>query len=414
MLLAQILAGADLGSYTQTKDFCELATKSDTNCQGNTPGAGLVMLPTGGVTAGDLYRLDYNQDVNSTALFGQVTWNLTEQIAITPGVRINKEHKSVDSAGTSECQGKAAGQPCLMEQVLSAEDYNDPGLTRDEKDISPKLALQYFAPFGVNFYGSYAKGYKSGGFNSISFKGNHTQAEADADPTGNTKAHTLEYEPEKAQTAELGAKGRYFDNSFELNLTLYRTKFVNLQTLAFNGVFFDVSNAGRAHSQGLEMDFRWLSPWEPLKVLGSAGLLDAKYDAYAGAPAPVGQGIGALQDLGGKRIAFAPKQTATLTPQLTFLFGDYVATLAADALFQGDQFTDTDLDPATHQAAYMKYSARMGFAAASGLWSVALGGTNLTDERVLNQVTDAPFFPGTFLAQQASGRQLFGTLNIRL
>lgn len=43
-------------------------------------------------------------------------------------------------------------------------------------------------------------------------------------------------------------------------------------------------------------------------------------------------------------------------------------------------------------------------------WSPQFSGSNLADKRVLNQVIDTTFFPGTYFAQQTSGRQLFGTL----
>ena len=183
--------------------------------------------------------------------------------------------------------------------------------------------------------------------------------------------------------------------------------------LAFNGFLFDVTNAGKARSEGWELDFQWVTPWEALRLVGSLGLLDANYLQYPGAPAPIGNGIGSSQDLAGKPIAFAPEQTATLTPTLTWLFGGYIATFAADALYQGDQYLDTDLDPNAFQGAHWKYAARVMFSHAGGWWTAAIGGTNLTDERTLNQVTDAPFFPGTYFAQQASGRQLFATLSLQ-
>jgi iron complex outermembrane receptor protein len=416
-LLANVLAGRDLGAYTQTKDFCQLATAdpnsnpNGTGCTSSNPtGTPILGMPTAPLTAGDLYRFDYLQDVKSSALFGQATWYLTEKLAVTPGVRLNKESKTVDTHGNGECQGKSLGQPCFMQQLLKAEDYNEIGHHRDESDLDPKLAVQYFTEYDVNYYTSWAKGYKSGGFNSISFTGTHPAPQNPGDPP----EHSLEYQPEHADTYELGAKGRFFEHSLEVNLTGYYTKYENLQVLAFNGFFFDVSNAGKAKSQGLEMDFRWITPWEALRINGSAGLLDAKYISYPGAPAPISQGIGVKQDLAGQRIAFAPRQTATLTPQLTFLFGGFITKFAVDALYQGDQYTDTDLDPNTHQAAYIKYNAHLSFGAAGGLWAVTLAGNNLTDEKVLNQVTDAPFFPGTFFVQQASGRQVFAALNLQI
>ncbi len=60
----------------------------------------------------------------------------------------------------------------------------------------------------------------------------------------------------------------------------------------------------------------------------------------------------------------------------------------------------------------MMVSARISLADEQGLWSITFGGSNLTDKRVLNQVTDATFFPGTYFAQLGGGRQLFGAVSI--
>ena len=117
--------------------------------------------------------------------------------------------------------------------------------------------------------------------------------------------------------------------------------------------------------------------------------------------------------MSGKRIAFAPRTTATLTPMLTFPLFGLVGNLAIDVLHQGEQYTDTDLDPNTRVDAYTLFAARLTLANQRDSWSLTLGGSNLTDERVLNQVTDATFFPGSYFAQQASGRELFATFSMR-
>ncbi|HUR41889.1 MAG TPA: TonB-dependent receptor [Verrucomicrobiae bacterium] len=404
VLLARIVAGADLGSYVTTADAQQLI---------GAPGSGVgggFGLPTAPLTANDDYQFDFVQDVQSEALFAQFTWYLTDQWAITPGLRYSREDKRVDTAGTSHCEGKAVGQPCFMAQLLEAVDYGYAGLTRSEADLSPKFALQYFGDV-TNYYVSYARGYKSGGFNSLSF-GQVCDDPADPSTCRTVRPDELDYEPETARTIEIGAKARSEGGTLALNVTRYETRFDNLQLLAFNGFLFDVSNAGKARSRGWEADFQWITLYEPLRLIGSIGLLKAQYLDYPGAPAPIGEGIGATQNLAGQRIAFAPRHTGTLTPTLTYLFGDFITTFAADALYQGGQFTDTDLDPNTYQRRTVQYAGRATFAQAGGLWGVTLGGTNLTDERILNQVTDAPFFPGTFFAQQAGGRQLFATVQL--
>lgn len=412
-LFARVLSGKDLGSYTGTRDFCQLATGDPQAQPGSgpctasapgTPGLGGAITPA---TNDDWYQFDYDQAIKSAALFGQATWYLSERWALTPGIRFNRESKDVNSAGASHCPGKDAGQPCFMESLLMANDYDDRGLTRDETDVSPKLALQYFATGDIGLYASYAQGYKSGGFNAISFTGNQP-----ADPAQGTPAISTEYEPEKARTAEVGIKGWYFDRTLSVNLTGYQTDFDDLQVLAFSGLFFTVSNAGRARSRGLEADFIWLTPYEPLKVIGSASMLDARYLAYPDAPAPISEGINQTQDLAGQRMAFAPRNSATLTPMLTYFPFGLQTTFAVDILHQGDQYTDVDLDPEVHLDAYNKIAARILVTQPGAFWTVSVGGTNLTDERVVSQVTDAPFFPGTYFAHQAAGRAVFGSFTL--
>lgn len=397
VLNAKVIAGQDLGSYAVTGDALELI--SGTSFGGLFGGITLPGLPLlGTITApligDDYYGFHYTQGITAYAAFGQFTWYLDEHWAITPGIRLNRESKDVSAQGGGHCRTEAL-EICIMQALVQGSPYDEPDLRRNETDVSPKFVLQYFWDDDLNFYTSYARGYKSGGFNAISFTG-----------------EGIEYEPENAQTYELGMKGKFLDGTLSLNTTLYRTEFDNLQVLAFNGFFFDVSNAASAYSQGLEADFMWLTPFEPLTITGSLGILDARYDNYVGAPAPYGSEED-TQDLSGKRIAFAPSKTATLTPTLSLpLFGSLVTQLSVDLLYQGDQYTDTDLDPNTYVDDYMMVSARISLADEQGLWSITFGGSNLTDKRVLNQVTDATFFPGTYFAQLGGGRQLFGAVSI--
>ncbi|WP_374680283.1 TonB-dependent receptor [Hydrocarboniphaga effusa] len=407
VLDASIQAGKDIASYLLTQDFFQLAGIAP----GSVPGLQLPGLPILGSIIGpllgpDYYQFDYEQDVSSYAAFGQMTWYLTDHWAITPGIRINRESKTVDASGTQHCP-RRADTACIMAALLGANDYPSADqrrpLKRSETDVSPKIVLQYFGDNGINLFTSYTRGYKSGGFNALSYTG-----------------EDLEFKPEKAQTYELGAKTTFFDRTLRFNATLYHTRFEDLQVLALQGVITNVSNAAVATSKGLEADFMWITPFTPLRIMGSFGLLDASYDRYPEAPAPVRNPqtgalqLGATQDLGGRRIAFAPRQTATLTPTLDFpLFFGLGGQLAGDVIYQGDQYTDVDLDPNTHVPAYTLYNARLIVSNAEQTWSLAVGGTNLADKRVLNQVADASFFPGTYFAQQAAGRQLFAALSLR-
>ena len=390
----RLITGEDIFSYALTADALQLISGSNAGAAADLPVPGLAELAglTGPVSEDDYYQLDFEQDTASYAFFGQASWFLNDRFSVIAGLRINYEDKQTHAQGQA-CPDKLG--PCITEILLASEDYDYPDLERSETDISPKLALQYALTEDINIYTSYAKGYKSGGFNAISFTG-----------------EDLEFEPELTDTYEIGIKGQFFDRTLNINATAYRSEFDNLQVLAFNGVFFDVSNAASAYSQGLEMDLMWLTPYEPLSVTAAYGLLEARYHDYETAPAPISEGSGATQDLSGGRIAFAPKQTVTISPSLTYPLWGMSLGLAVDGIYIGDQYTDSDLDPNVFVEGYWSLSARMSLSSADRMWSFTLGGTNLTDQRERNLTTDATFFPGSYFAQQVPGRRLYATLAV--
>lgn len=398
----KIGVGEHFADYILTDDAFQLISGDSSASSGgllsalNLGGLGVAGTLGSTVIGDDFYQLDYLLELESQALFAQMTWALNERWVVTPGIRYNREQKTVDAFGQGVCRGAAIGQPCVMKTALQAEDYDSRGLKNRETDVSPKLSVQYYFRESLNGFVTLSKGFKSGGFNASSFGG-----------------EDLVFKPEEAVTLEAGFKGRFFDNTLNLNAAIYRTEFDDLQVLAFNGAFFDVTNAATAISEGLELDFVWLTPFEPLTLRGSLGLLDARYDNYRNAPAPIDQGVNATQDLSGKTIALAPEQTATLTPTLTVPLFGLGLQASVDVLYQGDQFTDTDLDEASFVPDNTSYSARVSIGAQDQRWALTLGGSNLSDEKILNQVLDTVFFPKTYNSRQKAGRKVFLALSLK-
>ncbi len=395
-----ITTGDDLLTYLTTDDAMQLISGDTNGGSGgllggvNLAGLGLIS-PVGSAAIGDdSYVLDYFLEVEAYAAFAQFSWYITDKWVLTPGIRYSQETKTADASGHSRCRNASVGLPCVMGTALSAEEYQENGIQREESDVSPKLSLQYYLNEDANVFLSYSRGFKSGGFNASSFGG-----------------EDLNFEPEKAATVEAGLKGSFFENTLRFNLAVYQTQFENLQVLAFNGAFFDVKNAATATSDGLEADILWLTPLPILRIAASVGLLDARYDSYPAAPAPIDQGVDAQQDLGGRRIAMAPKETASLTPTLEFPLFGLAMSASVDFLYQGDQYTDGDLDPNAFSPAFTMVSARVSLASIESGWAISVGGSNLTDEEVLSQVVDTVFFPGTYNSRQKAGRKIFAALN---
>src|SRR3546814_7702778 len=109
---------------------------------------------------------------------------------------------------------------------------------------------------------------------------------------------------------------------------------------------------------------------------------------------------GSKQELSGRTLSFAPKVTASLTPTVTLPLGRYLLQTAVDWLYQGDQYTDIDLDPHTFEPAHSTYSARISLIDPNHGWTLTVGGSNLLDKNYATQVVDTAFFPGGYRSEE--------------
>lgn len=349
----------------------------------------LSLLPTVlGLPLEDELHRHFEQDTQSYALFGQMTWILDDRWSVLAGLRLGQETKE----GRFNVYTAGDGLD-IIATILGAEPYTAQR-KRDESDISPKLGVLYAWNDDINSFASYTRGFKGGGFNAT--------AESEFDEDGNDN---LVFEPERASSIEAGVKSTLFDGSLRLNLTVYRTDIDDLQVVDFVNSSFQVSNAGSARLQGFEAEISWLPPWPWLSVDASLGLGKATYLDYANAEATQEQRANgqSSQDLTGKTLPNAPEFSAAVIPtvSLPLPFGDGLGLRwSLDASYRGDQYSAADLDAHSFQKAYWLLGTRFVLGPASEEWAVIFSGNNLTDERVLDLVMDHSLYYDTYINQQ--------------
>jgi iron complex outermembrane receptor protein len=330
-------------------------------------------------------------DARTLALFLQTSWSLTERLELTLGYRYGRERKQGQQS--SQCQNRPV---CTALAIFAGQRNFANASSRDEIERSPKIAVSYAFSDAVTGFANVTRGFKSGGYSGPLLS-----------PT------RLEYGPESALSYEAGVKTRLLDGSLVLNAAVYHVTFDDLQVNLFDGTNISTINAASAVSRGLEIDWQWLPPLAWLSLAGSFGLSDVAYGDFVCGPAVAGDTDASpecnpdnepqpppTQDLSGRETPFTPRMTASFTPSLRFpvwprlqlngLFG-------LDVLYQGEQYLDTDLDPASYQAATTKLNARVGVSPANRRWSVVLNAKNLTGERERALVVDQPVISGNFV-----------------
>lgn len=304
------------------------------------------------------------QQQKSYAGFGVLRWDVMERLRLQLDGRLTRETKRGDQSivfngSTGRVLGEALGEE---EYTLLAK--------RSETDFSPRASALFQITTPLSSYFTVAQGFKSGGFNNLA-----------------AVPERAEFKGEQSFTTEAGIR---LKSTYGVSgaVTVFRTRFKNLQVAALDGTEFFVGNAARARTQGVELSARWRSSFG-LGVGTELGYLDAKYDRYEGAPAVAGSSENS-QDLSGRTLQRAPKFSGSVqVDYLTLLpFVRLPAALGVVAEGASHQFLNIDLDPIDAQPSAVRYNAYAAISDRSQAFTLRLIGRNLTDKVVRREAAD--------------------------
>jgi iron complex outermembrane recepter protein len=339
----------------------------------------------------------FDQESETYAVFGQLTWHVTDAVDATFGLRYSLEEKEserevvIRDLDTGGALAVTDPDYILNATMLALSTGADPHTIKDdlrEEQWTPSVNVSWNLNEDVMLYTSATIGYKGGGFNESGMD----------DP--NNGGNPYGFDQEKATSYEIGGKTTLLDGAARLNFSYFYTEFEDLQVSTFTQNGFTVGNAGTATSQGLEVDGMWRLS-ESLTLSGSAAYLDATYDEFEGAPCTVAQNSAVQscsQDLGGKELIFSPEWSASLAlDHVQPLGGELELRSRVDMNFTDNQYLTNDLDPNAEEPANTIYNMRLGLGPATGEWEVALVAKNLTDKEVRNFAADTPGMTGSYI-----------------
>ncbi|MFV0278900.1 MAG: TonB-dependent receptor, partial [Parahaliea sp.] len=337
---------------------------------------------------------DYYSDSDAWAVFGQLTWNFSDSVRTTLGLRYTDESKKggrrlilrnpdgrvFNPAGLAEYAELGMPVPPLS---LFPHDLD---AKRSEQVATFMFNLQWDVTADTMVYASASTGYKAGGFDARSNRA--------VMPDGRM---ALEFEEEEALAMEVGAKLGLLDGAAELNIAVFRTEYDDLQVSVFDGVLgFDVQNAASATTQGVEMDGRWQLT-ESIVLSGALAYTDFQFEDYTNGACYKGQAVTQFVDgvpfcdWDGNTNQFTPEWSGNLGLEFHHPVGNNLELRGGlDLIYSGKYFAAPDLDLNAIQDEYIKVNARISLASLADTWEVALVGRNLTDEEVITFANDVP------------------------
>lgn len=290
-----------------------------------------------------------------------------------------------------------------------------------DSNISPEAVLKYSPNDDFNVYAAFKTGFKSGGVDNNTLPTGTVRLLNSPDPAVATAAaNSLRFKSEKSTGGEIGVRSQLADRALTLNATAFYYVFDNQQIQVFDVAIFNFRtfNAGETTTKGIDVDWRWKTPLDGLKIGGALSYLDAKFsDTFVST---------ANLDLDGRAAARAPKWSGNLAVDWDVPLNDSLEIGVNSVLaYTGDYFVSTThpdaYNPVTGigdlvQDDFVTIDASVSIGDPDGKWKLSLIGANLTDKIFINTSGPPPFgVAGTDdrLVTLNRGRQIFVELGFK-
>jgi iron complex outermembrane recepter protein len=299
----------------------------------------------------------------SAALYGQTTYHFTSATSATLGLRYTDEYK-YDT----------------FVQVTPAFDSTEIFKNHiNFLDPSWRLALQHDFSADMMTYGSYSRGFKSGGYN-------------DGTP----------YFPEKLDAYEVGLKTKTFHDTLRINTAAFYYKYQDIQTVSYPNGSLIIQNGAGAQLYGLDVDGSWAATHE-FRFSASAEYLFSKFTSFPNGACSVeipSEVVGGMQvgygteyescSNTGRRVPKTPDLTLSTAVDYSkdLAFGKFAANVSYS--YNSGYFGEAD--NRLHQPSYGVVGAFVSLATPDDRLRVRFWGKNLTNKLY-----------STFIASESNG-----------
>ena len=314
---------------------------------------------------------------DNIGIFGEVSYDLSDQLTFDAGLRYAYDRKNYSNNRSGE---SFEGAPVNF--TVSDKRSWDAWL--------PSATLRFEPNDDVTLYARYAKGYKPGGWTG---------------EDANTPAEALvSFEPETADSFELGAKVALANRRIFINAAGYYTLYDNLQTNQFlspgpgmppDNFVFNAENGTRAY--GLELDIQ-ARITDTFSISGNYAYSRCN---FTGELIIDDDGT----DLDGNTCRRTPKHAFGVSANLDQPVSDsIVLTAGSDFQYTGANFYDNPNTPILKFDSEILLNARIGVRDTDSKWELTAWAKNLTNE--LNYTSKLDLFGtiyGTYIPPRTYG-----------
>jgi len=303
-----------------------------------------------------LTRQSVDRSTDQLSIYGEVSYDFTEQVELTLGARRFDYERSEHNLG---------------EGLFGDVDIIN---TFDESGTSLKANLSYRPNDDILVYGQWAEGFRLGNANFPLPP--HCDVNNDGILDGTSFPIRNGYDSDTTENIELGAKLAMFDNRLQVNAAVYQVDWQGIPLIVFgtscgNGMTI---NGGEARSQGFEIETIY-QVTEDFQISLGGAFTDAELTEDAGS-------LG----LRGDRLPSAPDYSANLGLQYDFEAGGYASYVRGDYAYVSDFYNKVG-ETGIAAGDYGQFNASAGITLDG--FNIELFARNLTNEDALTHADAA-------------------------
>jgi len=337
------------------------------------------------------YASYVSSKVTEKAVFGEGTFRVTPNWQLTAGARY--------FGYTSKIAG-ALVVPLIGDPV-SPYDMPPAGGKAKKSGWVWKFNSSYNFTPDIMLYGTYSKGYRIGGPNSVAPCPNPLPNDPDGDNINNTQLpcglpNEVQYGPDTTKNAEIGIRTQWFDRKLTFNFNVFHIKWdgIQLDSATLNGIVGITVNGGKAKSEGFETSFQ-VKPVDGLSIQGTYSYTNAKLTQNVPDNIPVNDPAGTypsvpikLDALSGDRLPGSAKNSGSLgaTYTLPFKEGNIVADWTAT--YRGSVVTRLGWDRAFGDKLPGYVLHRASLAYETERYSLGIFANNIFDKYAVSSVAN--------------------------
>ncbi len=363
-----------------------------------------------------VYRVNTTNriDVENYAAFGQATINVSDRFRLIAGARETSDRQTLQFRNILPASLLVPNPlaaflpPPFNADPIAPRQFqaNDLDTGFRNYNFSYKLGAQFDIADNINAFGTYSRGFKSGGF--------------DTDATTLVNPASAIVRPEIPKGYELGLRSQFFDRHLTFNLTYFDYIFDGFQSTSYNATTaaFLIVNS-KARSQGVELEFD-ARPTRTTTFSFNGAYTHARFgqgaadQCYNGQTLAQGCGVNGLQDLKGKSLPDAPDWAFTSDLRQEFPIGRGDSHFYSDILYywRSGAFQTTTRAPVVYQPTYGRLDLTLGyiFDLRQGHLNVRGYIRNVAKANYSSSRVEAPvlgYYAAQFVTYEA-GRRVFG------